>query len=89
MIPKPQPPATLPEVTEAPLTAKQAAATVGVSLPAFWRAVAAGRLPAPYYPVTRTPRWFGSELRTAMFATRALPAEAKQARRQAKLNNTP
>ena len=68
------------------LTAEVAAADVcGLSLPAFWRAVAAGRLPAPLYPAPRAPRWRRSELLAALEATRALPAEAKAARRAARL----
>lgn len=68
-----------------PLTAKDAAAQVGLSLPAFWRSVGTGRLPKPVYAAPRAPRWFSSELRAALEATRALPAEAKAARRVARL----
>lgn len=75
----PQPPAT--EL----LTAEQAADMLGLSLAAVWRAVAAGRLPAPFYPVPRAPRWDRAELRAALEATRALPREAMAARRAAKL----
>ncbi len=71
------------------LTAERAAAEVGLSLPAFWRAVASGRLPSPVYPAPRAPRWFRDELRAAMEATRALPARAKAARRAAKLAAAP
>jgi predicted DNA-binding transcriptional regulator AlpA len=67
------------------MTAESSAAEVGLSLPAFWRAVAAGRLPAPLYPAPRAPRWRRSELLGALEATRALPAEAKAARRAARL----
>jgi predicted DNA-binding transcriptional regulator AlpA len=67
------------------LTAKLSAAEVGLSLPAFWRAVGAERLPAPIYPAPRAPRWRRSELHTALEATRALPARAKAARRAARL----
>lgn len=69
-----------------PLVAPRAAAEVGLSLAAFWRAVAAGRLPAPVYPLPRAPRWFASELREAMYTTRALPCDQKAARRAAKLS---
>ena len=68
-----------------PIAAEAAAAEVGLSLPAFWRAVGSGRLPRPVYPAPRAPRWFRSELRAALEATRALPAEAKAARRAARL----
>src|SRR5690349_20594973 len=66
------------------LTAKQAAADIGVSCAAFWRGVSTGRLPAPVYPLPRAPRWFRSELRTALAATRALPCDQKAARRAAR-----
>ena len=68
-----------------PLTAKESADRTGLSLPAFWRGVAAGRLPKPIYPAPRAPRWFPSELRAALEATRAAPAEAKAARHAARL----
>lgn len=67
------------------LIAEDAAAEVALSLPAFWRAVSSGRLPAPLYPAPRAPRWRRSELREALEATRALPAEAKAGRRAAKI----
>lgn len=68
-----------------PVPAKTAAVAAGLALPTFWRAVADGRLPAPVYPAPRAPRWYVSEIRTALAATRALPAEAKAGRRAAKL----
>lgn len=67
------------------LTADESAKEVGLSLPAFWRAVASHRLPSPYYPAPRAPRWRASELRAALEATRALPREAMATRRAAKL----
>lgn len=63
-----------------PLPARLAAAAAGVSLPAFRRAVAVGRLPAPVYPAPRAPRWYASEIRAALALTRALPAEAHEKR---------
>ncbi len=66
------------------LCAKESAEEARLSLPAFWRGVADGRLPAPVYPAPRAPRWYRSELREAIRATRARPAEAKAARRAAK-----
>jgi predicted DNA-binding transcriptional regulator AlpA len=63
------------------LNARDAAMEVGLSLPAFWRGVGNKRLPAPVYPAPRAPRWYRSELRSAVEATRALPAEAKAQRR--------
>ena len=65
--------------------AKIAAEAVGLSLAAFWRAVAAGRLPQPVYPAARAPRWYRNELHAALETTRALPREAMTARRDAKL----
>jgi predicted DNA-binding transcriptional regulator AlpA len=67
------------------LIAEQAAAEVSLSLPGFWKAVQAGRLPAPVYPLPRAPRWFASELRAALQTTRAKPCDQKAARRAAKL----
>jgi predicted DNA-binding transcriptional regulator AlpA len=67
------------------LTAERAAEAVGLSLAALWRAVAAGRLPAPVYPAPRAPRWYRHELHAALEATRAKPREAMAARRSAKL----
>jgi predicted DNA-binding transcriptional regulator AlpA len=66
-----------------PLLAKAAAAEVGLSLAAFWRAVGTGRLPQPVYPLPRAPRWFRSELRAALEQHRMLPSKAKAARRLA------
>jgi predicted DNA-binding transcriptional regulator AlpA len=71
--------------SQGPLTAEAAAAEVGLSLPAFWRAVAAGRLPCPVYPASRAPRWFRAELHAALEATRAMPADAMARRRAARL----
>ncbi len=78
-------PGQLPTV-EVPVAAPMAAQGAGCCLAAFWRAVGAGRLPAPVYPAARAPRWYPSEIRAALEATRALPAVAKAARRQAKIS---
>jgi predicted DNA-binding transcriptional regulator AlpA len=67
------------------LTADQAAAEVGLSIPGFWKSVAAGRLPQPLYPLARAPRWRRSDLHVALNATRATPRDAMAARRAAKL----
>ncbi len=72
--------------TDRPLIAKDAAAEAGLSLAAFWRAVASGRMPSPVYPLPRAPRWFASEIRAALNKTRALPSEQKETRRQARMN---
>jgi predicted DNA-binding transcriptional regulator AlpA len=63
------------------LPPKAAAVEVGLSLPAYWKAVAAGLFPAPCYPSPRSPRWFRSELIAAVQSRRMLPAAAKEARR--------
>jgi predicted DNA-binding transcriptional regulator AlpA len=67
------------------LTAERAAEAVGLSLAALWRAVAAGRLPAPVYPASRAPRWYRHELHAALAETRAKPREAMAERRAAKI----
>jgi len=67
------------------LTARQSAAEGNISLPAFWKGVAEGRLPAPLYVLPRAPRWRLSELRSAFEAKRMLPAAAKLARRENRL----
>src|SRR4051794_15837813 len=46
---------------DALLNARGSAAKVGSGLAAFWRAIAAGRLPRPFYPLPRAPRWRRSE----------------------------
>jgi len=69
---------------DALISAESAATETGLSLPAFWKQVAAGRLPRPYYPAPRAPRWRRSELIAALEATRALPSEARAARQQAR-----
>lgn len=74
----------VPAANDPLLTAEQSAAEVGLSLPAFWKAVAAQRLPAPMYPAARAPRWRRSELLAALESTRALPAVQKMARRAAR-----
>jgi predicted DNA-binding transcriptional regulator AlpA len=67
------------------LTAPAAADAVGLSIAAFWRGVASGRLPAPLYPAAKAPRWRYSELMAAVDATRALPREQMAIRRAVKL----
>ena len=67
------------------LTAEQAAAESGLSLPGWWKAVQQGRMPAPFYPLSRAPRWRQSEVRQRVEATRALPSEQKATRRAERL----
>jgi len=63
-----------------PLAPKEAAARAGLSIAAFWRNVASGRLPAPVYPAARSPRWYGPEIEESLERTRMLPCEAKRVR---------
>ena len=72
---------------EIPLDAETAAPVAGLSLGAFWRAVAAGRMPAPVYPMPRAPRWYASEIRAAMEQTRCLPRNQAAARRMARMTS--
>ena len=67
------------------LNAEAAAGEMDLSLPAFMKMVSAGRLPPPYYPAPRAPRWRRSELIAALEATRALPRDAAAARRAARI----
>jgi predicted DNA-binding transcriptional regulator AlpA len=62
------------------LNAEQSAAEVSLSLPGFWKSVAAERLPQPFYPASRAPRWRRSELLAALETTRARPRDQKMAR---------
>jgi len=78
-------PVIVPASPDPLLKARDAARYVDLSLPALWAGVRAGRLPAPFYPAPRAPRWRESELRAALEATRQLPAAAMAARRAAKL----
>ena len=78
--------ATVEVPTDPPLTAKQGSIVAGLSLAAFWRAVAAGRLPNPVYPLPKAPRWFASEIREAMLGLRMRPADAKVARAASRVN---
>lgn len=73
---------TSPDPLHAP---REAARCVGLSLPALWAGVRSGRLPPPFYPAPRAPRWRESELRVAVEATRMKPMDAMAARRAAKL----
>ena len=52
------------------LDAREAAAERGTALSTFWRDVKAGTAPAPYYPAKRCPRWYRSEIRAGVKATR-------------------
>ena len=67
------------------LTAEQSAVEVGLSPPGFWNAVRDGRLPAPFYPASRAPRWRRSELLAALEKTRARPRQQMDTRRLAKI----
>lgn len=75
----------MPEDNKKLIEAKVAAAAAGLSLAAFWRSVASGRLPDPVYPAPRAPRWYLAEIYSALETTRQTPREAMAARRAAKL----
>jgi predicted DNA-binding transcriptional regulator AlpA len=62
------------------LNAKESALEVGLSMPAFWKSVDAGRLPRPLYPASRAPRWRRSEIIAVLEMTRARPRDQKAAR---------
>jgi predicted DNA-binding transcriptional regulator AlpA len=68
------------------LCAKDAASAVGLSLAAFWRAVASQRMPTPFYPAARKPVWRHGELLTALEMTRAMPREQMATRRRRATN---
>jgi hypothetical protein len=72
-------------IADALLTAREAAALSRLSVPAFWKNVGTGRLPAPVYPALRAPRWWRSQLVAAINATACMPVENKARRRKAKL----
>jgi predicted DNA-binding transcriptional regulator AlpA len=72
-------------VSDPLLSAESAAAEVNLALPTFYKQVAAGRFPAPVYSAPRAPRWRRSELIAALEVTRALPSEARAARRAARI----
>ena len=67
------------------LSADEAAAEAGCSLPTFWRGVSDGRFPNPFYPAPRAPRWRRSEILAALEATRMKPSEAMNKRRLARI----
>jgi predicted DNA-binding transcriptional regulator AlpA len=58
------------------LTAKEGARERPQARSTFWRDVAAGKVPPPYYVSPRCPRWRLSELRAAVDACRA-PEKAR------------
>jgi len=68
-----------------PVSAETARQLAGLSKPAWWRAVADGRMPAPVYPAPRAPRWYPSEIKARLEQTRKLPVEAKAERREVRI----
>jgi predicted DNA-binding transcriptional regulator AlpA len=62
------------------MTAADLAKFLSVTGPTIYTAVKEGRLPAPVYPGSKSPRWLMSEVLVAVRATRAMPAEAAVAR---------
>ena len=71
---------------DALLTANEAAKLLGLTRAGFYQQVAAGRLPHPVYPASRSPRWWRSRLIAALDATELSPSDARKARRKAKLD---
>jgi hypothetical protein len=67
------------------VTINGVAAMFEVSLVSVWRMVKEGRLPRPFYPRPRCPRWSRRELRDARERLRMTPNEAKAAHRAEKL----
>ena len=53
------------------LTSVEAAAERAQAISTFWRDVAAGKLPEPFYIGPKSPRWRRSEIRAGIEATRA------------------
>jgi predicted DNA-binding transcriptional regulator AlpA len=68
-----------------PLDSAASAKFIGVGVVTFWRQVAAGLMPRPFYAAPRAPRWRKRELREACERQRRLPSEAKAGRRVARL----
>lgn len=64
---------------------KGVAKYLDTSIPSVWRGVKRGSLPSPFYTAPRSPRWDLNEVDAALEASRARPADAQEARRQAKL----
>ena len=50
-----------------------------------WAMVNSGALPAPFYPVPRSPRWLLSEVKAAIESNRRTPREARAARQAQRL----
>jgi predicted DNA-binding transcriptional regulator AlpA len=67
------------------VTINGVAAMFEVSLVSVWRMVKEGRLPRPFYPRSRCPRWSKRELRDTRELLRMSPNEAKAAHRAEKL----
>lgn len=67
------------------LTAKLAAAFLGITEQALYQNVAKGWLPRPVYPAARAPRWIKSELIAALEQSRARPSDNLARRRAARL----
>jgi len=68
-----------------PMTVSQCCAFFEVSPVSLWRMVNQGRIPKPFYPRPRAPRWTRGDLRKAREQMRMLPSEAKAQHRQRKL----
>lgn len=67
------------------MTVQDVAEYMNVTIPTVYRAIAEGRIPQPFYPASRAPRWHRADLDAALAATRLLPRDAKVQRRNARL----
>jgi excisionase family DNA binding protein len=67
------------------LTAEELARYLNVTVPGLYKAVNSGRIPAPSYPLSRSPRWRLSEIDAALEASRSTPAQARVERRQKRI----
>jgi predicted DNA-binding transcriptional regulator AlpA len=67
------------------LTCKDVAAYLGITEVGVYLGVAGGRIPPPFYPLSRSPRWRRSEIDAALEATREMPSSARAKRRQARV----
>ena len=72
----------VPQVHEPLIDADAGAKLLRLSRSGFWNAVRKDRVPNPFYPTERAPRWYASELLAAVKKTRARPAD-KSAKRLA------
>jgi predicted DNA-binding transcriptional regulator AlpA len=76
----------LPSTTSEPLlTVKEVAAYLGITEVGVYLGISGGRIPPPFYPLSRSPRWRKAEIDAALEATRQMPAAARAERRQTRI----